>query len=210
MALKACNISTTACPMRWDDLDEDGPGRRYCRHCDDFVHDVSELTDEEARELLRRGGQRPACLRYEILPDGRVLTKSVSHYGLAVLSVAVLAAGALTGCTEPEEPLDLVEIAKEERPGPTFDELNRNATHLDERGFTLSSSRKANTHRADNRRILQFVGVLGGSFEFDLVSLTPLKTEKIKVQLGDGKVYEVERVVSDDAETSAPTGGSSE
>ena len=134
MALRACNISTTACPMRWEDLDEDRPGRRYCRHCDDFVHDVSELTDEEARELLRPGGQRPACLRYEVLPDGRVLTKSVAHYGLAVLFVAVLAAGALTGCTEPEEPLDLVEISMEERPGPKFDELNRNATRLDHKG----------------------------------------------------------------------------
>lgn len=62
----------THCNVSWDEME--GTDRsRLCGSCQHHVHDVSELTTEEALALLQRPGE-PPCLRIYRRADGRVLT----------------------------------------------------------------------------------------------------------------------------------------
>lgn len=65
----------TPCPMRWADMDGDGPAR-HCGRCAQTVFNFAELDSEEARQLLRKhaaGGR--ICARIFLRADGTVLTK---------------------------------------------------------------------------------------------------------------------------------------
>jgi hypothetical protein len=62
----------THCPVPWEGM-EGTSQTRFCTKCSHPVHDVSELTTEEALALLRGPG-RPPCLRIYRRADGRVLT----------------------------------------------------------------------------------------------------------------------------------------
>ena len=60
------------CPVSWDEM-SGGDRTRYCDQCKQNVHDVSELTREEAVALVTAGEKVP-CLRLFRRPDGRVMT----------------------------------------------------------------------------------------------------------------------------------------
>jgi hypothetical protein len=47
---------------------------RFCKTCNQNVHDLSELTTAEAVELVT-AGEKPPCLRLFKRPDGRVMTR---------------------------------------------------------------------------------------------------------------------------------------
>jgi hypothetical protein len=59
------------CSVPWEGMEGDNR-TRYCRQCDQPVHDLSELSAEEAVELLSAGGR--TCARLYRRPDGRVMT----------------------------------------------------------------------------------------------------------------------------------------
>src|SRR5262249_34364388 len=62
----------TPCSASWDEM-EGNDRTRCCAQCQQQVHDISELTTEEALALLRQPG-KPPCLRIYRRDDGRVLT----------------------------------------------------------------------------------------------------------------------------------------
>jgi hypothetical protein len=62
----------THCTVPWDEM-EGNDRSRLCARCQHQVHDVSELTADEALALLRGPGE-PPCLRIYRRTDGRVLT----------------------------------------------------------------------------------------------------------------------------------------
>lgn len=84
------------CPARWDSLRGDGR-RRFCRACRRHVHDLSAMTEDEARAFLRRNPS--ACVRFHY--DGA--TGAILHGGTRCgpararhLGLRVALAGALT------------------------------------------------------------------------------------------------------------------
>lgn len=79
-----------------------GPSvRRFCDKCDKHVHNLSEMTEREAKSLL--DGQHGAriCVRYRVGTDGQVRFRpEVRRAGfVAVLSLAM---AACTGYAEPD------------------------------------------------------------------------------------------------------------
>jgi hypothetical protein len=74
-ALDAITIPTH-CTVPWAEM-EGGDRSRLCAKCQHTVHDVSELTTDEALALLCEPGRAP-CLRIYRRPDGRVLTADCS------------------------------------------------------------------------------------------------------------------------------------
>ena len=63
------------CPMRWEDLEGDGPVR-HCGECDLDVHNLSEMTRAEAEGLLRRwNGEGRLCGMVYRRADGTILTQ---------------------------------------------------------------------------------------------------------------------------------------
>ena len=70
-ALDAITIPTH-CTVPWDEMAGDDRSR-LCATCRCHVHDVSELTTDEALALLHEPG-KPPCLRIYRRADGRVLT----------------------------------------------------------------------------------------------------------------------------------------
>lgn len=97
------------CSADWERMDGDGVVR-FCRLCNKNVHDLSGMTEDEARAFLA-GGERP-CIRYLFDARGQVLFQPRAGVGLlprlvaaAALSLAGLAAGGCMGkraCPVPE------------------------------------------------------------------------------------------------------------
>jgi|GEM_PF-2229514 len=48
------------------------PERKFCGKCEKHVHDLSAMTEPEARALLRAHGSQDLCVRYRYGADGRV------------------------------------------------------------------------------------------------------------------------------------------
>ena len=61
------------CSERWEDMTPSGCNR-HCASCDKVIHDLSQMTIEEAEELLRVDPE--PCVRARIDSDGLVATKS--------------------------------------------------------------------------------------------------------------------------------------
>ena len=70
-ALDAISIST-ACPVSWSEM-EGNDRTRFCARCQQQVHDISELTTDEALALVSGPGKLP-CVRIYRRNDGRVMT----------------------------------------------------------------------------------------------------------------------------------------
>jgi len=60
---------SSPCPIEVDRLDGDGP-TQHCGHCNTHVHNLSEMTADEARAVLSQG---PVCVRYQSTTDGRLV-----------------------------------------------------------------------------------------------------------------------------------------
>jgi hypothetical protein len=59
------------CHESWDDMTGDD-ARRYCGKCDKHVHNLSAMTEDEARSVA---AQRNVCVRYSFNPR----TRSIQH-----------------------------------------------------------------------------------------------------------------------------------
>jgi hypothetical protein len=93
------------CDADWDAMRATGT-RRYCESCDHEVHDLSAMTEAEARRFLDR--QRgSACVSYVIAPTGRVSFRAeaplipVTRLALGAAALGVL--GALAACAPHSE-----------------------------------------------------------------------------------------------------------
>lgn len=64
---------TRPCTERWSAM-EGTDAVRYCRICDSHVYDLSQLTRDEAEELLELTGAS-ACVRFYRRADGTIATK---------------------------------------------------------------------------------------------------------------------------------------
>jgi len=60
------------CDASWDEMEGDAV-RRFCRKCEKHVHNLSALTEDEARRLL--AAERPGrlCVQYAARPDGEIV-----------------------------------------------------------------------------------------------------------------------------------------
>lgn len=85
------------CTVPWDSMTGDAR-RRFCATCRLHVHDVSQISRDEALSLLGRkaSGER-VCLRIWRRPDGRVLTRDCRSAVKALRRRAALAVTALLG-----------------------------------------------------------------------------------------------------------------
>jgi len=84
----------TPCDADWDAMTGD-ERKRFCDHCSKHVHDLSALTEPEARELLSKPG---ICGRYRVRPDGHVRFRGQRLTAAAlVLSAVFASAPAIAG-----------------------------------------------------------------------------------------------------------------
>jgi hypothetical protein len=60
------------CTADWESMKAEGP-RRFCTHCNEYVHDLSALTRQEAENLLCASAGR-LCARFARDEQGEVVT----------------------------------------------------------------------------------------------------------------------------------------
>lgn len=120
----------TPCARDWDEMTGDARAR-FCGDCRLTVYDLSELTTDEARALIREKEGR-LCVRFFQRADGTVLTrdcpvgvtrrrKLIAGSGAAVSSVAGLAALVLalfTGAPRETKPQPATAISQPPQPAP--------------------------------------------------------------------------------------------
>jgi hypothetical protein len=85
-------VFTEPCLEDWEAMRPE-ERRRHCDRCDKPVHDLVHYTPEEADALIFRP-EGPACLRAQVMPDGRVITRP-SRFGrilLAAVAAPLIAA----------------------------------------------------------------------------------------------------------------------
>ena len=89
-------------PCHEDYAAMDGPlERRFCDKCDKHVHNLSEMTEREAKALLDgRDGAR-LCVRYRCGADGRIKFRPTARKA-AFVALVSLAMAACTGYAEPD------------------------------------------------------------------------------------------------------------
>ena len=87
-------VIETPCNQDWGKM-QGNERKRHCSSCNKFVHNLSEMTTEEALKLLE--AREPVCVRLFRRPDGTVLTKECTPgkvkrwRGYAVMSAAACA-----------------------------------------------------------------------------------------------------------------------
>ena len=84
------------CGEDWTGMSPEARGRR-CATCRTTVHELSRYTPEEAEALLAAGA---ACVRAEVLADGRVATRPSRAGRVLLAAVAAPALLALAGCLQ--------------------------------------------------------------------------------------------------------------
>jgi len=93
-------VIETPCHESWENMSGDAR-KRHCASCNKSVHNLSEMSSEDALKLL--GAGKPICVRLYRRPDGTVLTKECGSgkrtrwRGYAVMSAAACALLSLVG-----------------------------------------------------------------------------------------------------------------
>lgn len=92
-------------------MHDQGSGRRHCDSCEKSVHNFSDMTEGEARGLLKRHSSSRVCVRYRTNTSGEILFRRPSAPAprvgvLAAMTnlMAGVALMALSGCTDGREP----------------------------------------------------------------------------------------------------------
>lgn len=93
------------CDASWQDMRSDG-ARRFCEHCEEHVHDISVMSEPEARSLLRSSAGRKVCLRYRSDAEGRIRFAVSPPLGAAIVVATALLLAACAGW-DAEDPLSL-------------------------------------------------------------------------------------------------------
>lgn len=75
------------CAENWSEM-SGNEQRRFCARCDQHVHDLSAMTEAEARVVVE---QPEVCVRYTVEADDRIRFRSRRRF----LARALLAAGAV-------------------------------------------------------------------------------------------------------------------
>ena len=81
------------CPANWDAMNGDA-SKRFCGQCQHHVHNISEMTTEEAAALLENRTGR-LCIRYVKDSDGTLLTRDRKPKRISLWPRLALAASAL-------------------------------------------------------------------------------------------------------------------
>jgi hypothetical protein len=61
------------CHADWNQMRGAGP-TRFCDHCNKHVHDISQLTRDQAHELLARTGDKLPCVLLKADASGQAIT----------------------------------------------------------------------------------------------------------------------------------------
>ena len=67
------------CHENWDAMHAEGGGARFCDQCSKSVHNLSDMTESDAQELLAAPrGKDGLCIRYTAEPSGKVRFRTPS------------------------------------------------------------------------------------------------------------------------------------
>lgn len=92
------------CDEAWEDMTPTGCNR-HCTACDKVIHDLEQMTGEEAQALLESNDE--ACVRAKIGPDGAVRLADVHQLGAPKFRTAAIGAAAslaLAACATDKSP----------------------------------------------------------------------------------------------------------
>src|SRR5581483_9550279 len=92
----------TPCGADWQKMDPRGDTKRMCGECNKLVHDLSSMTEGQARALLARPRNEGLCIRYlhdvhgnvwfegqaPVVPVGHLVRRGVSMLAGAAALVA--------------------------------------------------------------------------------------------------------------------------
>lgn len=101
------------CHADWEQMRGDD-AKRFCDSCTKHVHNLSELTRDEAKTLLAEGGEH-LCVQYAFDTDGEVMFRDSQHPawrlkrqmdGAKRLIAAALTLPLLAACDTPDTPHD--------------------------------------------------------------------------------------------------------
>ena len=95
------------CHENWDAMSLEGDARRFCGVCVKQVHDLSALTEIQARTVLaEESAKGRMCVRYKADDAGNIKFKpetvSASSLWRQTLAAASMTLALLTGCADPE------------------------------------------------------------------------------------------------------------
>ena len=80
----------TPCSADWESMEGDEE-RRFCTTCNKHVHDLSAMTEDQARAVVARDG---VCVRYRCDPDtGDLQHRRPRTFAVRLATAAVLTAG---------------------------------------------------------------------------------------------------------------------
>jgi hypothetical protein len=93
------------CHENWDAMSHEGDARRFCGVCTKQVHDLSALTEAQARSVLaEESAKGRVCVRYKADVDGNIKFKPETVTASSLWRTTLAAAGMtlmlLTGCTD--------------------------------------------------------------------------------------------------------------
>jgi hypothetical protein len=91
------NLPVLSCPLVEQVVADGG----HCRRCDEQVHDLSAMTERQARRFLRRHEGGSICVAYRVTPNGRIRFRpSETSRTVQALSLplVLLSVGGLGGC----------------------------------------------------------------------------------------------------------------
>ena len=67
------------CDEDWGGMRRDPGARRFCDQCSKHVHDLTSLTEDEAREVLAQAGGERICVRYRVDGSGTLEFRQPAH-----------------------------------------------------------------------------------------------------------------------------------
>jgi hypothetical protein len=93
------------CHENWDAMSRDGDAQRFCGVCVKQVHDLSAMTEPQARAVLAtESAKGRVCVRYKADRDGNIAfapeTVTASSLWRMTLAAAGMSLALLTGCTD--------------------------------------------------------------------------------------------------------------
>jgi hypothetical protein len=93
------------CHENWDAMSHEGEARRFCGVCVKQVHDLSAMTEPQARAVLAdESAKGRVCVRYKADRDGNIKFKPETVTASSLWRMTLAAAGMtlalLTGCTD--------------------------------------------------------------------------------------------------------------
>lgn len=130
------------CPENWDKMPSCGTSR-FCQNCTQNVHDLSQVDEEEAIELVQ--GPEKACVRFQTNKAGQVLTRSGFSKALIFSSTLTLGCWDQTNNTKPSTPTDTIETVETAMGEPEFHTQTEDCTDTKTEQTTDESCEEAQT-----------------------------------------------------------------